>query len=191
MTALQAPTREQLPPSATVAFRRCLQHLRPPGERVIAELLDKIGREAGGRNAVLDLLAAFEPRFVSAMCLRVSGDHLPLLVIACSIVFAEASESCVALASWRPWLHASLSLLGRTEVDCSSRIAPRIPIPTCADGSIGVGISTSPSIDRESVQLGDSANDRGFSTILKFKGDGKARWDRMVLDALAIGGIRR
>jgi hypothetical protein len=96
----------------------------------------------------------------------------------------------VALASWTPWPHGvGGSLAGHADVDFSGWIVKAIPIFRKGDGTFSAGVPTMPEVDRDGIQLRDQNGKRRYGSLVRFSGDGKERWQRIVLEALAAGGI--
>jgi hypothetical protein len=93
------------------------------------------------------------------------------------------------LVEYKPWPHPNASLIGHASVDFSGWIVCEIPIFKRADGSISAGSPSAAKIDSEGRQRILPNGKRDWWAVVRFEGDGRERWNRAVLGALADAGI--
>jgi hypothetical protein len=95
------------------------------------------------------------------------------------------------LVEWKPWPFENAFLIGH----CSVAFAGgwqvhRIPVFRKADGSISVGTPEAADLDRDGRIKLKPDGKKSYGKIITFEtGEAKARWDRMVLGALAEAGV--
>lgn len=93
------------------------------------------------------------------------------------------------LVRFEPWAYPNDRLVGHCYVDFGGWQIHRIPIFRRKDGTLSAGVPNTPEVDRDGLQLRDENGKRRYAPLMSFSGDGKARWERAVLQALCDAGI--
>jgi hypothetical protein len=102
----------------------------------------------------------------------------------------HAGDRSCRLIEWKPWPFDNPSLLGHCAIAFSGGwCVNSIPIFRKGDGSLSVGVPNAAQIDSDGrIKVRDGK--RQYVAVLSFEtAEGRARWQRMVLGALAAGGI--
>jgi hypothetical protein len=105
---------------------------------------------------------------------------------------AVAREARVArLVDWKPWPFDNPSLIGHATVAFwGGWVVAAIPIFRKGDGSLSAGVPNEAQLDGDGRVKLKPDGKRSYSAIITFEtADGRARWQRAVLGALAAGGI--
>jgi hypothetical protein len=105
-----------------------------------------------------------------------------------SIAPRRAERSC-RLVQWAPWPFPNPALLGHCSVAFAGGwVVHQIPVFRGKDG-LSVGVPNAAQIDSDGrIKLRDGK--RQYAAVLSFEtGEGRERWRRLVLGALAAGGI--
>lgn len=105
-------------------------------------------------------------------------------------VAAPRAERACRLVAWKPWPFENPSLIGHCSVAFAGGwTIHAIPVFRKGDGSISPGTPDIPQLDREGrIKLRDGK--RWYEKALTFETtEGRERWRRMVLAALADAGI--
>lgn len=101
----------------------------------------------------------------------------------------EVARPRATLLSWSLWPFANVTLIGHADVDFDGWIITKIPVFRKANGGLSVGVPTTAEMGRDGVQARDRDGRRRFAPVVRFSGDGLARWQHAVLTALDEGGI--
>lgn len=93
------------------------------------------------------------------------------------------------LIEWKPWPFDSASLIGNCAVSFSGWVVHQVPVFRKADGSLSIGTPNAAQLEGDGrVKVRDGK--RQYSAVMTFETiDARERWRRMVLAALAAGGI--
>jgi hypothetical protein len=100
------------------------------------------------------------------------------------------SERACRLVAWKPWPFPNNSLIGHCAVAFAGGwVVHDIPVFRRADDTLSVGVPNTAQLDGEGrIKLKDGK--RQYTSVLSFEtAEGRARWKRLVLGALAAGGI--
>ena len=107
-----------------------------------------------------------------------------------SIAPLRAERTC-RLVQWTPWPFPNPALIGH----CSIAFAGgwqvhRIPVFRKGDGTISCGAPEAADLDRDGRIKLKPDGKKLYGKVITFEtGEAKARWDRMVLGALAEAGV--
>jgi hypothetical protein len=106
-------------------------------------------------------------------------------------VAAPRTERLARLLEWRPWPFENPSLIGHCAVAFAGGWEVReIPVFRRADGSLSVGTPEAAEIDRDGRVKLKPDGKRSYRKLITFaSNEARERWRRMVLFALAEGGI--
>jgi hypothetical protein len=106
-----------------------------------------------------------------------------------SIAPLRAERTC-RLVQWTP-VDNNPSLIGRATVAFAGGwVVHRIPVFRKGDGSISVGAPDAADVDRDGQIRKKPDGKKSYHRIITFESsEAKARWDRMVLGALADAGV--
>jgi hypothetical protein len=102
---------------------------------------------------------------------------------------APSAERVCRLVQWTPWPFPNPSLLGHCSIAFAGGwVVHQIPVFRSKDG-LGVGVPNAAQIDADGrIKLRDGK--KQYTAMLSFETtEGRERWRRMVLGALAVGGI--
>ena len=101
------------------------------------------------------------------------------------------SERTCRLVQWTPWPFPNPALIGHCAVSFAGGWqVHRIPVFRKADGSISVGTPEAADLDRDGHIKLKPDGKKSYGKVITFESsEAKARWDRMVLGALADAGI--
>jgi hypothetical protein len=90
------------------------------------------------------------------------------------------------LVTFEPWPHPNPSLVGHATVDFSGWVVSRIPIFRRSNGSLSAGVPSCPQVDTDGRVRVDAEGKRQYAAVITFTSrDGKARYEKIVLGALA------
>jgi hypothetical protein len=103
---------------------------------------------------------------------------------------ALRSDRACHLVEWKPWSQPNPSLLGHCAVAFTGGwVVHGIPVFRRGDGSLSVGVPNAAQLDSEG-RIKQRDGKRDYKSILTFETtEARERWARMVLGALASGGI--
>jgi hypothetical protein len=105
---------------------------------------------------------------------------------------AVQREARVArLVSWTPWPFENPSLIGHAAVAFSGGwVVSQIPVFRRGDGRLSAGVPNAAQLDGEGRVKLKPDGKRSYAAIISFEtGAARTRWNSLVLDALAAGGI--
>lgn len=110
-----------------------------------------------------------------------SGQHLPA---------RRQDERSCRLIEWKPWPFDNPSLLGHCAVAFAGGwTVHQIPVFRRADGSLSAGVPNAAQLDSEG-RIKQRDGKRQYTPVLSFEtAEARERWQRLVLGALALGGI--
>jgi hypothetical protein len=102
---------------------------------------------------------------------------------------ARTDRAC-RLVEWTPWPFDNPSLIGHCAVAFAGGwVVHAIPVFRRGDGSLSVGVPNAAQLDAEG-RIKQRDGKRDYKSILSFEtSEARERWQRMVLRALAAGGI--
>ena len=91
---------------------------------------------------------------------------------------------------WKPWSQSTSSLIGHCAVAFTGGwVVHGIPVFRRADGTLSVGVPNAAQLDAEG-RIKQRDGKRDYKSILTFETtEARERWQRLVLGALAAGGI--
>lgn len=101
------------------------------------------------------------------------------------------AERVCRLRGWKPWPFENPSLIGHCAIAFAGGwVVHDIPVFRTADGGLSVGVPSIPHLDRDGrVKLKPDGR-RDYSVAMSFETkQARERWQRLVLGALATGGI--
>jgi hypothetical protein len=106
------------------------------------------------------------------------------------VVAAPRTTAC-RLVSWTPWSFPNNALIGRCAIAfAGGLVVHRVPVFKRADGSLSVGTPDAPEIDGDGRVRLTADGKKQYAKVITFETtEGRERWQRMVLAALAAGGI--
>jgi hypothetical protein len=106
-------------------------------------------------------------------------------------IATRRSESSCRLIEWKPWPFENPSLMGHCSVAFAGGWQVHgIPVFKKADGSISIGTPEAADLDRDGRIKLKPDGKKSYHRIITFEtGEAKARWNRMVLGALAEAGV--
>jgi hypothetical protein len=101
------------------------------------------------------------------------------------------TDPACLLTEWKPWPHPNNSLLGHATVAFAGGwVVSAIPAFRRADNSISVGVPNVPQLDAVGRVRLKPDGKRDYRPVISFQTpEARERWQRMVLAALAVGGI--
>jgi hypothetical protein len=102
----------------------------------------------------------------------------------------QPTDRACRLIEWKPWPFDNPSLIGHCAIAFSGGwVVHAIPAFRRADGSLSVGVPNAAQLDGDG-RIKQRDGKRDYKSILTFETtDARERWQRMVLAALADGGI--
>jgi hypothetical protein len=100
------------------------------------------------------------------------------------------SERVCGLVAWKPWPQPNPSLLGHCAVAFAGGwVVHDIPVFRRADGTLSVGAPNAAQLDTDG-RIKQRDGKRQYTALLSFETtEARERWQRLVLGALAAGGI--
>jgi hypothetical protein len=100
------------------------------------------------------------------------------------------SERPCRISEWRPF-DGGGSLIGKATVQFrNGLVVAGVPVFRRGDGSLSVGTPDAPLVDADGQQLRDADGKRRYAKVISFATqDGRERWNRTILGALADAGI--
>jgi hypothetical protein len=104
---------------------------------------------------------------------------------------AVARERSCRLLSWKPWDRPGSSLLGHCSVSFQGGWCIHdVPIFVRGDGSLSAGTPSMPELGADGTVRVKADGKKAYHPIVTFEtAEGRARWNRLILGALAAGGI--
>ena len=105
------------------------------------------------------------------------------------LVVPRTERSC-RLVEWKPWSQPNPSLLGHCAIAFAGGwVVHSIPVFRRGDSSLSVGVPNAAQLDAEG-RIKQRDGKRDYKPVLSFETtEARERWQRMVLGALAAGGI--
>jgi hypothetical protein len=106
-----------------------------------------------------------------------------------SVTLQRTDRTC-RLVQWAPWSQPNPSLIGHCAVAFAGGwVVNSIPVFRRADGSLSIGVPNAAQLDGDG-RIKQRDGKRDYKSILTFQTvEGRERWQRLVLGALADGGI--
>ena len=106
-------------------------------------------------------------------------------------VAVPRTERVARLIEWKPWPFENPSLIGHVTVSFAGGWEVReIPVFRRADGSLSVGAPEAAEIDRDGRVKLKADGKKSYRKLITFaNNEARERWQRIVLSALAEGGI--
>jgi hypothetical protein len=103
---------------------------------------------------------------------------------------AQLRESAARVVEWRPWPFDNPSLIGHCAVAFAGGwVMHGIPMFRTKDGSLSVGVPNAAQLDAEG-RIKQRDGKRDYKSIVSFETtEGRERWQRLVLAALADAGV--
>jgi hypothetical protein len=93
------------------------------------------------------------------------------------------------LVEYKSWPQANSALIGHATVDFGGWIVCEIPVFRRGDGGLSTAGPSAASVDKDGRQKTLPNGKREYWAAIRFEGDGKERWERAVLGALAAAGV--
>jgi hypothetical protein len=117
--------------------------------------------------------------------------HLPDTRPSPQAVAVPRPDRACRLIEWKPWSQPNPSLIGHCAIAFAGGwVVHAIPVFRRADGMLSVGVPNLPQLDSEGRVKLKPDGKRDYKAVISFEGaEARERWRRMVLDALAAGGI--